>query len=47
MTDVARESATGLDNLPPDERKAASTRATVLSSVAQQLLSGQPIPPSR
>jgi hypothetical protein len=45
MTDVAREFATSLDDLPPHQRAAATTRAAVLSSVAQQLLSGEPLPP--
>jgi hypothetical protein len=46
MTDVAREFTDDLDFLPPTERRATTTRATVLSSVAHQLLSGEPLPPA-
>jgi hypothetical protein len=43
MTEVAREYATGLANLPPAERRDATMRATILSTVARELLSGEPM----
>jgi hypothetical protein len=46
MTDVARECTAELPHLPPAERRVASMRAAALSSVAQHLLSGEPLPPS-
>ena len=42
MTTVAKEYTASLPHLPPAERKAASFRATALSSCATQLLSGAP-----
>jgi hypothetical protein len=45
MTRVAREYTDNLPSLPPVERRDATMRATILSSVARDLLSGQPMPP--
>lgn len=45
-TDVAREFTAELDALSPAERQAATNRIAALASVAEQLLSGQPLPPT-
>jgi hypothetical protein len=45
-TDVAREFTAELDALSPAERHAATNRIAALASVAEQLLSGQPLPPT-
>jgi hypothetical protein len=47
MTRAARDCTIGLDALLPAERRQASMRAAVLSSVAQDLLFPQPVPPRR
>lgn len=44
MTKIAAEFTTGLANLPPAERRAASIKAAALTSTAHDLLSGEPIP---
>ncbi len=46
MARVARELTSNLTSLPPAERRAAGIRAAALSSVAQELLSNDPMPPS-
>lgn len=44
MTEVAGKYTAGLANLPPAERKVASIRAAALTSTANALLSGAPMP---
>jgi hypothetical protein len=46
MTHVAREFTAELDILSPAERQDATNRAAILTCVADQLLSGQPLPPT-
>jgi hypothetical protein len=46
MITVARQSTANLAKMPLAERRAVMLRASVLSEVAQQLLSGKPMPPS-
>jgi hypothetical protein len=46
MTHVAREFTADLDTLSPAERQDATNRAAILGSVADRLLSGQPLPPT-
>ena len=46
MTRIARELTSDLTSLPPAERRAAGIRASALSTVAQELLSNDPMPPS-
>jgi hypothetical protein len=46
MLIAARRSTANLTTMPLAERRAAVMHASVLSEVAQQLLSGKPMPPS-
>ncbi len=46
MIIAARRSTADLTKMPLAERRAAMLRASVLSEVAQKLLSGKPMPPS-
>jgi hypothetical protein len=46
MITVARRTTADLTKMRLVERRAAMLRASVLSEVAQQLLSGKPMPPS-
>jgi hypothetical protein len=46
MITVARRTTADLTKMPLVERRAAMMRASVLSEVAQKLLSGKPMPPS-
>jgi hypothetical protein len=47
MADVAGEFTADLEHLPPEERRMASRRAAVLSSCANQLISGNVPPPPK
>jgi hypothetical protein len=46
MIIAARRSTADITKMPLAERRAAMMRASVLSEVAQKLLSGEPMPPS-
>ena len=46
MITAARRSTADLTKMPLAERRAVMLRASVLSEVAQKLLSGKPMPPS-
>jgi hypothetical protein len=46
MLIAARRSTADLTKMPLAERRAAMMRASVLSEVAQKLLSGKPMPPT-
>ena len=46
MIIAARRSTADLTKMPLAERRAVMLRASVLSEVAQKLLSGKPMPPS-
>ena len=46
MSNIARECTHDLINLPPAQRREATMRATALNSVARELLSNEPLPPS-
>lgn len=45
MIAAARKMTTGIENLPPAERRVASLRAATLTSTASELLSGLGLPP--
>jgi hypothetical protein len=46
MSDVAIEFVADLENMNPQDRAAAAVNAAILSSFAQDLLSGKTLPPS-